>query len=196
MGAKRFTISLLLVMIAISAFRYNRVRAITEAAEFSPARGNAVLVPAGTPIQAVIRTGIASLSRSGDTVTAFVSTPVAFDGQVVIPAESEITGTLEAFSPHDRHAEAHIRFTKLRIRGRTFDIQSKGLFLIIRTQTSTETFGNAFRTLMGASLGISLGAASGDRNLIEKGLVESEGTAITAKSAIPVTVVLRRALLL
>src|SRR5215467_11043967 len=149
MRTKRFTISLLLVMVAFSAFWYNRVRAVAEAAEFSPARGNAVLVPAGTPIPAVIRTGIASLSRSGDTVTAFVSAPVVFDGQVAIPAESELTGTLEAFSPYDRHAEAHMRFTKLRIRDRTFDIQSKGLFLIIRTQTSTETLGGAFRTLMG-----------------------------------------------
>jgi hypothetical protein len=182
-------------MVAFSAFWYTRVRAIAKAAEFSPARGNAVLVPAGTPIQAVIRTGIASLSRSGDTVRAFVSTPVVFDGQIVIPAESEMIGTLEAFSPYDSHAEAHMRFTKLRIRGRTFDIQSNGLFLIIRTQTATETLGNAFRTLMGASLGISLGAASGDRNLIEKGLLESEGTAITAKSTIPITVVLNHALL-
>jgi hypothetical protein len=193
---KRFTVSLLLVMVAISAFWYNRVRAVAEAAEFSPARGNAVLVPAGTPIQAEIRTGIASLSRSGDTVTAFVSTPVVFDGQIVIPAESEMMGTLEAFSPYDRHAEAHIRFTKLRIRGRTFDIQSKGLFLIVRTQTATETLGSGFQALMSATLGLSIGAASGDHKLIEKGLLESEGTAVTAKSAIPVTIVLSRALLL
>jgi hypothetical protein len=196
MRAKRFTLSLLLVIVAVSAFWYYRVKAVTEAAEFSPARGNAVLVPAGTPIHAVIRTGIPSLSRSGDTITAFVSTPVVFDGQVAIPSESEVTGTLEAFSPYDRHAEAHMRFTKLRIRGRTFDIQSKGLFLIIRTQTATESLGGAFRTLMGATLGMSLGAASGDRNMIEQGLIESEGTTITEKTAIPITVVLNRGLLL
>src|SRR5215469_4333508 len=136
MRMRRFTVSLFLVMVAISAFWYNRVRAVAEAAEFSPARGNAVLVPAGTPIQAVIRTGIASLSRSGDTVTAFVSAPVVFDGKVAIPAESVMTGTLESFSPSDRHAEAHMRFTKLRIRDRTFDIQSKGLLLTVRTQTA------------------------------------------------------------
>jgi hypothetical protein len=196
MRTKRFTISLLLVMVAFSAFWYSRVRAVAEAAEFSPARGNAVLVPAGTPIQAVIRTGIASLSRSGDTVSAFVSAPVVFDGKVAIPAESEMIGTLEAFSPYDRHAEAHMRFTKIRIRGRTFDIQSKGLFLIVRTQTATETLGSGFQALMSATLGLSIGAASGDQKLIEKGLLESEGTAITAKSAVPVTVVLSRALLL
>jgi hypothetical protein len=196
MRVKRFTVSLLLVMVPVSAFWYYRVKAATEAAEFSPARGNAVLIPAGTPIHAVIRTGIASLSRSGDTIRAFVSTPVVLDGQVAIPAESELRGTLEAFSPYDRHAEAHIRFTKLRIGGQIFDIQSKGLFMIIRTETATESLGGAFRTLMGASLGISLGAASGDRALIERGLIESEGTTITEKSAIPVTVILNRALLL
>jgi hypothetical protein len=196
MRFKRFAVSLLLVMSAISALRYYRVRAAAEVAEFSPARGNAVLVPAGTPIQAVIRTGIASVSHSGDTITAFVSTPVMFDGQVAIPAESEMTGTLEAFSPSDKHAEVHMRFTKLRIRGRIFDIQSNGLFLIIRTQTETETLGGGFRTLLGATIGISLGAASGDQNLIEQGIIESEGTAIAAQSAIPITVVLNRALLL
>jgi hypothetical protein len=196
MRTKRFAVLLLFAMVAISAFRYNRVRAVAQAAEFSPARGNAVLVPAGTPIQAVIRTGIASLSRSGDTVTAFVSTPVVFEGRIVIPPESKMTGTLEAFSPYDRHAEAHIRFTKLRIGSRTFDLQSKGLFLIVRTQTATESLGSGFQTLMSATLGLSIGAASGDQKLIRKGLIESQGTTITAKSAIPITVVLSRALLL
>ncbi len=162
-GITHFAIAIALITSAVSVFWSYRVRGAEEAAQFAPASDKHVVLPAATAIEAVMRNGIASSAVAGETVMAFVSTPVAFDGRLVIPYGAQLEGNLEEISVFGARAEAIISFTVLTTGGRSFAIQARPVVVLTTSRSDTEILSAALKALTGTGLGIAIGAASPSR---------------------------------
>src|SRR5262245_35062631 len=164
------------IMLLVLAFWSYRVRAAAEeAAEFAPSQVSPVLVPAGTTIHAVMRGGIPEFAAAGDKVAAFVLRPVVSDGRLLIPANAELKGTLEQVSVKGDKARVRMNFTVLYIEGRSWNIKARPSTTIAPVQSDVETIGSAFEMLLGGSLGATIGAASGDLHLVQRGMFVGAG---------------------
>jgi hypothetical protein len=176
----------------MSAIWSYRVRAAEEAAELPPSINESFVLPSGTAIDALLRNGIGRDATPGESVTAFVSNPVTSGGTVVIPAEAQLNGTLEQISVTDRRAEVLIRFSVLSIRGRPYTIDARDVMLRLPVVSDIEGLSAAFKALMATSLGTSIGAASRDERLVERGLLEGTKMVQTTGISIPITVTITR----
>jgi hypothetical protein len=189
---RKIVLTVLFLMLAMSAIWSYRVRAAAEVAELQPAANETFVLRAGTPIDALVRNGIGREAKTGDSLTAFVSNPVSSDHSVVIPSEAQLKGRLEQISVADGRAEVRIRFSALLIRGQRFDIHARQVSVRIPVVSDIEELSAALGTLIATSLGTSLGAASGDRRLAERGLLEGTKIVDATGISIPVTVTLTR----
>jgi hypothetical protein len=185
----RFAVPAVLLLLALSAFWLYRVRVAAQAAQFVPTSVEPVLVPAGTAISAVMRNGIASAALAGDTVTAFVSTPVSSQGTFVIPSGAQLKGRLEKFSVSGTIGTARIRFNSLCMRQRCFDIQTRPVEVIARARSDTEIFFTGLRCLIGAGLGAAIGSASSNVRMMDLGLMTGV-TSASVEHIVPLTIVL------
>jgi hypothetical protein len=191
---RKIALTFLSLMLAMSAVWSYRVRAAADASELPPAVIETFVLPAGTAIGALLRNGIAADATNGDTLTAFVSNPVVSDHTIVIPPEAQLKGRLEQVLISDGRATVRIRFSALLIRGRRFNIQARQISVRSPTVSDIDAISAALKTLMTTTLGTSIGAASGDVRLVERGLLESTKTVEATVISIPIRVTLTRSL--
>jgi hypothetical protein len=188
---KRFFFLLICVAVAASAVWDYRVRAAEEAYEYAPTSLAPVLVPAGTAIHAVLFNGLVENTHDGDSITAFVSDPVAVHGTFVVAPGAQLRGRVEDVSTHGDTATVRMKFSIIEIRGRTFPIQTGPVIAAMPVQDDIDVFGVALRALMSATVASGIGAHSGDRRVIARGMLEGARFSASLPS-IPITAILQR----
>jgi hypothetical protein len=177
---------------AISAFRAHRVRAANdEAAKYAPTDSSLVFLPAGTAIHAVFPRLLADFSTPGDSVRAIVSEPVMIEGRHVLAPGAELKGTLERFSQSDSMVRVSMNFRTLIVGVHAIPIEARRVDAVTSVQNDAEILSSAFKTLMGASIGAAVAAGAGDRDLIDRGLLEGI-RATQERSELQFTVILSR----
>ena len=176
----------------MSAIWSYRVRTGAETAEFSPAANDIFVLRAGTAINALLRNGVGKEAATGDSITAFVSKPVMLGNKIVIPAETELKGSLEQISVSHKRAELLIRFSVLVIHGLRFNIDARQVSVEVPIVNDIDELRDAFETLIATTLGTSVGGESGDPRLIERGLLEGTKMLDTTGISIPIAVTLTR----
>jgi hypothetical protein len=186
----RFLIPIALMTLVASIFWSYRVKADYEAPLFAPSARQPVVLPAATQIEAVIADGIASSAKAGDSVTAFVSTPIFLNGGMVIPPGAQLQGILENTSVSRKKVKADITFTHLILGGRSYSIQTQRTGVVAPKRKDVKTLLNALNTIVGAGIGLGIGAPSGDARLIEHGLVLGARSSLKVRSGARVTVTL------
>jgi hypothetical protein len=187
---RHFAVLAAVALIVISVFWSFRVRAAQEATEFKPIRAASGFVPAGTPIPAVLRNGIPSSAAKGDRILAVTSEPVLVQGVVAIPTGAQLEGTVNELSSFGSEKELDVRFTELFTGNRSLPIQTKETLVSGRVQSPINAVSGGLGALIETSIGAAFGAASGDPNLVKRGLLEGAGSIGSADSSIPITIVL------
>jgi hypothetical protein len=173
-----------------------RVRAAGEAAMYAPAYARYRTVPSGTIIQAMVIGGIPEMAIVGDPVVALVLRPVTLGGEVVIPAGSQLKGQLEQVASTDGVADARVRMTSLLVNHRTLPIETEPAIVTGEVRSDEEALSTALKALVSGSVGAALGAASGDRDLIPRGVVESARAIESDITGTPIRVKLTRNVIL
>ena len=189
---RKVFLTFLFLILAVSAIWSYRVRAGAEAAEFSPVSNDIFVLRAGAAINAFLRNGIGKEAATGDSITAFVSEPIVLDSEIVIPAQAELKGSLEQISISHGRAELLISFSELVIRGHRFKIDTRPVSVRVPVVSDIDQLSAAFETLMATTFGTSIGGASGDRRLLERGLLESTKLLGATGISIPIDVTLTR----
>jgi len=183
------------------------ISAATSAPVTPVARVTDVTIPSGTSLSLELTSAVGSdTSRVEEPVRATLRSPVTINGQVAVPAGSEVTGVVTAAEGSGRvKGRAHIafRFTSLRARGESYDIKTSGY-----AQTAAATkkkdaekigigagAGAALGAILGGKKGAAEGAAIGGAGgtgvvLATKGneVHLGPGAAITTRLTAPVTV--------
>lgn len=140
------------------------------AAPAEPAeRFTEVTIPSGTTLRLELASAVGSdTSHVEEPVRATLRAPVSINGQVAIPAGSEITGIVSSAEGSGRvkgRASVGMRFGSLRAGGKTYDIKTSGY-----SQTAEATKGNdAKKIAIGAGAGAALGAILGGGSGAAKG---------------------------
>ena len=90
-----------------------------QSSELQPLQGRVATAPRGTNLEIVTNTTISSMTaRLGDTFTATIEEPLIVDGQMVIPAGSEMIGQvtyIEQAGRIGKNATMDVRFTSVRL---------------------------------------------------------------------------------
>jgi len=123
---------------------------------------------------------------------ATVSEPVVLDGRTVIAPGAKLTGTLESLTKHHHHAEVVIDFKTLYIAGRGIPIQMQPVTLTTHLSDEMDVLSYASKAMAAASIGASIGAASGDLRVVRRGMMEALNFLPTFEDVIPVRVTLAR----
>jgi hypothetical protein len=182
--------SLIVITLVAGSIRTYRMHEDNDAARFSPVVDRHVWVPSGTVIAAAIRNRILASSKPGDPVTAFVSTPLVFQEQVVIPAGAALIGSIEKVRADDESARARIKFDRLVIDGHTFSIQTKAVFVKTATENDLQTITKALELLAGTTFGVALGASTGDARMINDGIIEGAINTTDPHTSLPIRIML------
>lgn len=128
-----------------------------------------VTVPAGTTLRLELKSSVASdTSKVEDTVRAVVRQSVTIDGKPVIPAGTEVVGTVTDVERSGRvKGLAHIayRFTSLRHDSERYDIRTS----VISHQAKATKKKDATKIAIGAGAGAALGAILGGGSGAAKG---------------------------
>ena len=187
----RVIIALTTFAIAISVFCSSHTRAANEAAEFQPAAAHQnVVLPKQTEITAVILSGIASSSAPRSSITAFVSAPVLFNGNVAIPRGAQLDGRMKILSSDKDAANTELIFDVLTIGSRLLPIQTQPINVVISVRSDTNILIDALKTLVAAGISAGMGASSRDERLLQNTLMEGTKASMSPQSAIPITVIL------
>jgi spore maturation protein SpmA len=188
---KRFWIAIALVTLGVLAFWSFRVRAASEAAQFVPIpTRHTILLPGKTEIPALIPNGISSSSAAGSSITAVVSAPVLFGGNVAIPRGAKLDGQMDKISARGKTAKAEISFNVLTLGDRSWPMQTVPIVVTLPIRTDAEILGDAVKTLLAAGVSAGIGASSKDERLLRDTLVGGVRTSLPVKSAVPITVTL------
>jgi hypothetical protein len=149
--------------------------ATSESATTAPAAAPAepvlreVTIPAGTTLRLKLRSAIASdTSRVEDTVRAELRQAVAVDGQPILPAGTEVVGTVTDVKRSGRvkgRALVAYRFESLRAEGERYDIKTAQL----SQQAAASKGDDAKKIGIGAGAGAALGAIFGGGSGAAKG---------------------------
>ncbi len=169
---RRFTVFVALVALVWASFSMYRVHAATEAARILPSAEQPIWLPAGTAINAEIRNRIPSSATVGDTVTAFVSTPVVLNHEIVIPAGAPINGTIQSVTVHGSTGRIRMKFTALAVGRRSLPIQAPTVIVRTPLRSDLEVLGTAVNMLFGTTFGAAIGAATGDIKMIDDGVIQ------------------------
>lgn len=133
-------------------------------------------IPAGTPLELTLTSAVASdSSRVEDAVRATLRTAVIVNGQNVLPAGTEVAGSITATEESGRvkgRARVAFRFTSLSHNGSRYDLQTAAI-----SELAPATKGDDAKKIgIGAGAGAALGAIFGG------GKGAAEGAAIGAGS--------------
>lgn len=128
-----------------------------------------VTIPTGTTLRLTLQSAVSSdSSRVEDTVRAELRQPVAIDGHAVLPAGTEVVGTVTDVKRSGRvkgRALVAYRFNSLRAAGERYDIHTMPL-----SQQAAATKGEDAKKIgIGAGAGAALGAILGGGSGAAKG---------------------------
>lgn len=128
-----------------------------------------VTIPAGTTLRLRLQSAVASdSSKIEDTVRAELRQAVSVDGKAVLPAGTEVVGTVTDVERSGRvKGRAHIayRFNSLRAAGERYDIKTSAL----SHQAAASKGDDAKKIGIGAGAGAALGALLGGGSGAAKG---------------------------
>lgn len=120
-----------------------------------------IAVPAGTVLAVELETPLASnTARVEDRVRARTRDAVVVDGREVIPAGSEITGTVSAARPSGKvkgRARLTFRLSQIEVRGVTYDISTRPVNYVAGGTKKDD----ATKIGVGAAAGAAIGAIAG-----------------------------------
>jgi hypothetical protein len=169
-----------------------------------------VTIPSGTTLRLSLQSAVASdTSRVEQPVRATLRSPVSINGQVVLPAGSEVGGVVTEAEESGRvkgRARVAIRFNSLHSGGETYDIRTSGYAQEAEATKRKDAEKIAIGAGAGAALGAILGGGSGAAKgaaiggaggtgvvLATKGkeVRLGPGAAITTRLAAPLTVRVR-----
>jgi hypothetical protein len=187
---RNYAILFAVALIFISIFWSFRVRAAEEAAEFKPIRVAAGFIPAGTAIPAVLQTGIPASVAKGDRLLAVTTEPVLVKGTVAIPVGAQLEGTVNELVSSGRETDIDVGFSELFTGSRSVPIRAKETRVSGHAQSPIKAVTGGLAALVQTSIGAAVGAATGDANLVKRGVLEAAGTIGSPDSAIPITIVL------
>ena len=190
-SVKRVFFLFVFAAVTASAFWSYRVKAAEEKLEFAPTSIAPILLPAGTQIHAVLWNGLPDSTAAGDSVTAFANEPITVQGEHVI-AGAQLRGKLTQVFMGEETVEATMKFRVLEICGRSFPIQTRQVMTVVPIQTEIDIAGSVLQALMRATVGAGIGAQSGDRRVVGRGMLEGARASVSAPSA-PITVILLHA---
>jgi hypothetical protein len=130
-----------------------------------------VTIPAGTTLRLKLQSAVASdSSEVEDTVRAELRQALSVDGQAILPAGTEVVGTVTDVERSGRvKGRAHVayRFSSLRAAGERYDIKTTPL-----SHTAAATKGEDAKKIgIGAGAGAAVGALLGGGSGAAKGAV-------------------------
>ncbi|HYR85825.1 MAG TPA: hypothetical protein VE422_17175 [Terriglobia bacterium] len=161
------------IPLGLVTFHQYRVHStLAAAARYAPRPGRPRVVPAGTPIEAVLKDRITETTRPGDTVVAFVSTPVMVEDKLAIPSRTQLNGLLERVSKNDEGATITLAFTSVVLNDRELKIETKPVTVAAPVESDIDFAEGALGTIGGAAIGVSIGAAMQSPQAIAMGLVD------------------------
>src|SRR5215217_5197114 len=142
--------------------------AVVEATKTEPELRE-VTIPAGTTLRLKLQSAVASdSSKVEDTVRAELRQRVSIDGQAVLPAGTEVVGTVTDVERSGRvkgRARIAYRFNSLRAGGERYDIRTTPL-----SHQAAATKGNDAKKIgIGAGAGAAVGALFGGGSGAAKG---------------------------
>ena len=180
------------------------------AAAVPAARFTEVTIPSGTTLRLSLQSAVASdSSRVEQPVRATLRSPVTINGQVVLPAGSEVGGVVTDAEESGRvkgRARIAMRFNSVHANGETYDIRTSGYAQEAAATKKQDAEKIAIGAGAGAALGAILGGGSGAAKgaaiggaggtgvvLATKGkeVRLGPGAAITTRLTAPVTVRIR-----
>ena len=138
----------------------------TAAAPVTPAaRFTEVTVPSGTTLRLSLTSAVGSdTSRVEEPVRATLRSPVTINGQVAVPAGSEVGGVVTDAEGSGRvkgRARVAFRFNSLRANGESYDIRTSGYAQEAAATKKKDAEKIAIGAGAGAALGAILGGGSG-----------------------------------
>jgi len=149
------------------------ISAATSAPAAAPvapaARFTEVTIPSGTTLRLELTSAVGSdTSRVEQPVSATLRSPVTINGQVAVPAGSEVRGVVTDAEGSGRvkgRARIAVRFNSLRANGESYDIKTSGY---AQTAEATKKK-DAEKIAIGAGAGAALGAILGGGGGAAKG---------------------------
>jgi hypothetical protein len=128
-----------------------------------------VTIPSGTTLRMDLSTAVASdTSNVEQPVRATLRSPVSVNGQVVLPAGSEVSGVITQADGSGRvkgRARIAMRFSGLRANGESYDIKTSGY----AQEAAATKKKDAEKIAIGAGAGAALGAILGGGGGAAKG---------------------------
>ena len=141
------------------------IAAATSAPVAQAAQYKEVTIPSGTTLRLDLSTAVASDSSDVEQpVTATLRSPVSINGQVVLPAGSEVTGVVTQADGSGRvkgRARIAMRFSRMRAHGDSYDIKTSGYAQEAAATKKKDATKIAIGAGAGAALGAILGGGSG-----------------------------------
>jgi hypothetical protein len=128
-----------------------------------------VTIPSGTTLRLELASAVGSdTSRVEEPVRATLRSPVAINGQVVLPAGSEVSGVVTDAEGSGRvkgRARIAMRFNSVRANGESYDIRTSGY----AQEAAATKKQDATKIAVGAGAGAALGAILGGGDGAAKG---------------------------
>jgi len=141
------------------------ISAATSAPVAPVARYTEVTIPSGTTLRLSLSSAVGSdTSRVEEPVRATLRSPVTINGQVVLPAGSEVTGVVTDADGSGRvkgRARVAMRFSSVRANGESYDIRTSGYAQEAAATKKQDAEKIAIGAGAGAALGAILGGGSG-----------------------------------
>ena len=141
------------------------ISAATSAPVAPVARYTEVTIPSGTTLRLSLSSAVGSdTSRVEEPVKATLRSPVSVNGQVVLPAGSEVTGVVTNAEGSGRvkgRARIAMRFSSVRANGESYNIRTSGYAQEAAATKKQDAEKIAIGAGAGAALGAILGGGSG-----------------------------------
>jgi hypothetical protein len=141
------------------------ISAATSAPATPVASFKEVTIPSGTTLRLSLQSAVASdTSRVEQPVRATLRSPVSVNGQVVVPAGSEVGGVVTEAEESGRvkgRARVAMRFNSLHAAGESYDIRTSGYAQEAAATKKQDAEKIAIGAGAGAALGAILGGGSG-----------------------------------
>lgn len=145
------------------------ISAATSAPVTPVARYTEVTIPSGTTLRLALSSAVGSdTSRVEEPVRATLRSPVTLNGQVVLPAGSEVSGVVTDAEGSGRvkgRARIAMRFNAVRANGQSYDIRTSGY----AQEAAATKKQDATKIAVGAGAGAALGAILGGGDGAAKG---------------------------
>src|ERR1044071_5140560 len=161
------------------------ISAATSAPVAPVARYTEVTIPSGTTLRLSLSSAVGSdTSRVEEPVRATLRSPVTINGQVVLPAGSEVTGVVTDAEGSGRvkgRARVAMRFSSVRANGESYDIRTSGYAQEAAATKKQDAEKIAIGAGAGAALGAILGGGGGAAKGAAIGGAAGTGTVLATK---------------